>query len=71
MACFSRLEVLTTILDLGLVPVFYHQDTEVAKEVVAACAAGGARVVEFTNRGITPPRSLANCRSTSPRRIQG
>jgi 2-dehydro-3-deoxyphosphogluconate aldolase/(4S)-4-hydroxy-2-oxoglutarate aldolase len=51
MARFSRLEVLNTIIDIGLVPVFYHQDVEVAKRVVSACAAGGARVVEFTNRG--------------------
>jgi 2-dehydro-3-deoxyphosphogluconate aldolase/(4S)-4-hydroxy-2-oxoglutarate aldolase len=51
MARFSRLEVLNTILELGLVPVFYHEDVEVAQKVVAACAAGGARVVEFTNRG--------------------
>ncbi len=51
MARFSRLEVLNTILELGLVPVFYHEDVGVAQEVVAACAAGGARVVEFTNRG--------------------
>lgn len=51
MARFSRLEVVNTVLELGLVPVFYHNDTDVAKEVVAACAAGGARVVEFTNRG--------------------
>lgn len=51
MARFSRLEVLNTILELGLVPVFYHKDIGVATQVVAACAAGGARVVEFTNRG--------------------
>jgi 2-dehydro-3-deoxyphosphogluconate aldolase/(4S)-4-hydroxy-2-oxoglutarate aldolase len=51
MARFSRLKVLNTILELGLVPVFYHEDVEVAQKVVAACAAGGARVVEFTNRG--------------------
>jgi 2-dehydro-3-deoxyphosphogluconate aldolase/(4S)-4-hydroxy-2-oxoglutarate aldolase len=51
MARFSRLEVLTTAIDLGLVPVFYHPDLAVAKEIVAACRAGGARVVEFTNRG--------------------
>jgi 2-dehydro-3-deoxyphosphogluconate aldolase/(4S)-4-hydroxy-2-oxoglutarate aldolase len=56
MARFSRLEVLNTILELGLVPVFYHKDVEVAKEVVAACAAGGARVVEFTNRGDFAPQ---------------
>jgi 2-dehydro-3-deoxyphosphogluconate aldolase/(4S)-4-hydroxy-2-oxoglutarate aldolase len=51
MARFDRLEVLNTTLELGLVPVFYHEDVEVAQKVVAACAAGGARVVEFTNRG--------------------
>lgn len=51
MARFSRLEVLNEIVRLGVVPVFYHPDLEVAKKIVAACAAGGARVVEFTNRG--------------------
>jgi len=37
--------------ELGLVPVFYHPDLSVAKRVVEACLDGGARVVEFTNRG--------------------
>ncbi|MBC7249110.1 MAG: bifunctional 4-hydroxy-2-oxoglutarate aldolase/2-dehydro-3-deoxy-phosphogluconate aldolase [Anaerolineae bacterium] len=55
MARFSRLEVLNTIIDTGLVPVFYNADVEVAKQVVQACAAGGARVVEFTNRGDFAP----------------
>jgi 2-dehydro-3-deoxyphosphogluconate aldolase/(4S)-4-hydroxy-2-oxoglutarate aldolase len=51
MARFSRMEVLNTIVELGLVPVFYNPDLEVAERIVAACGAGGARVVEFTNRG--------------------
>jgi 2-dehydro-3-deoxyphosphogluconate aldolase/(4S)-4-hydroxy-2-oxoglutarate aldolase len=51
MARFSRMEVLNTIVKLGLVPVFYNPDVEVAKQIVAACGAGGGRVVEFTNRG--------------------
>lgn len=51
MARFSRLEVLNEMLQTGLVPLFYHPDLEVAKRVVAACRAGGARVVEYTNRG--------------------
>lgn len=55
MARYSRLEVLNTIVDSGLVPVFYHKDVEVAKKIVAACVAGGARVVEFTNRGDFAP----------------
>jgi 2-dehydro-3-deoxyphosphogluconate aldolase/(4S)-4-hydroxy-2-oxoglutarate aldolase len=51
MARFLRLDVLTKIVDLGLVPVFYNGDVEVAKQIVAACSKGGAKVVEFTNRG--------------------
>ncbi len=51
MARFPRMQVLNSVLDLGLIPVFYHEDLETAKNIVAACAAGGARVVEFTNRG--------------------
>lgn len=51
MARFDRMTVLNAMLDAGLVPVFYHADVEVAKKIVTACVAGGARVVEFTNRG--------------------
>jgi 2-dehydro-3-deoxyphosphogluconate aldolase / (4S)-4-hydroxy-2-oxoglutarate aldolase len=51
MARFSRLEVLNRIVEVGLVPVFYHGDLEVASPVLAACAAGGVTIFEFTNRG--------------------
>ena len=51
MARFSRLDVLNKMIQVGVVPVFYHEDVEVAKQIVAACSVGGAKVVEFTNRG--------------------
>jgi 2-dehydro-3-deoxyphosphogluconate aldolase/(4S)-4-hydroxy-2-oxoglutarate aldolase len=51
MAKHSKLEVLTAMKQTGLVPVFYHPDFETAKNVVSACADGGAECVEFTNRG--------------------
>lgn len=51
MARFSRLKTLTTMIETGLVPVFYHGDVEVAIQIVQACLEGGARCVEFTNRG--------------------
>ena len=37
--------------ETGLVPLFYHHDVELAKEAVTACYKGGARLLEFTNRG--------------------
>ena len=51
MAKHSRLHVLNTIKQLGLVPLFYHQNPDTAIKVVEALVAGGALFVEFTNRG--------------------
>ena len=48
---FMRLDVINTLLDIGVLPLFYHGETETAIELVAACARGGAKVIEFTNRG--------------------
>jgi 2-dehydro-3-deoxyphosphogluconate aldolase/(4S)-4-hydroxy-2-oxoglutarate aldolase len=55
MARFTRLEVLNTMIETGLVPVFYHGEVAVAQKIVAACAEGGARCIEFTNRGDFAP----------------
>jgi 2-dehydro-3-deoxyphosphogluconate aldolase / (4S)-4-hydroxy-2-oxoglutarate aldolase len=51
MARFMRLDVFNSILDVGVVPLFYNADTNTAIELVAALSRGGARVIEFTNRG--------------------
>ena len=51
MARFLKHEVIGTMLKIGLVPVFYQKDLEKAKKIVEACAKGGARIIEFTNRG--------------------
>lgn len=51
MARFSRLQVLNAIYDTGLVPLFYNGDVSKSKEVIKACYDGGARAIEFTNRG--------------------
>jgi 2-dehydro-3-deoxyphosphogluconate aldolase/(4S)-4-hydroxy-2-oxoglutarate aldolase len=51
MAQYGRMEVLNRMVGVGLVPVFYHEDATTAQRIVEACHAGGAGVVEFTNRG--------------------
>jgi len=51
MAKFFRHKVVEEALRVGLVPVFYNGDVEVAMGVVQACVEGGARLIEFTNRG--------------------
>jgi len=47
----DRLTVLSAIINQGVIPVFYHPDTQVCIDVIQACANGGAKAVEFTNRG--------------------
>ena len=51
MANFYKSEIITTMREQVLVPVFYHADREVVLEIIGACVRGGARIVEFTNRG--------------------
>ena len=51
MAQFTRIEVAQIMKESGMVPLFFHSDVEVAKKVLKACYDGGARLMEFTNRG--------------------
>ena len=44
-----------------MVPVFYHSDAEVAKQVIRACYEGGVRAFEFTNRGDFAHEVFAEC----------
>lgn len=50
MAKYSRVEVINTVLEIGLIPVFNNDNLETAIKIVNVCADGGARVIEFTNR---------------------
>lgn len=51
MAQYSRIEVAKVMSETGMVPLFYHPDIELGKEVLKACYNGGARLMEFTARG--------------------
>jgi 2-dehydro-3-deoxyphosphogluconate aldolase/(4S)-4-hydroxy-2-oxoglutarate aldolase len=51
MSRFDRLTVYNTMLADGMVPLFYHADVTVATNIAVALAHGGARLLEFTNRG--------------------
>lgn len=51
MSRFSRIEACQVMVQTGMVPVFYHKDLEISKQVVKACYDGGVRAFEFTNRG--------------------
>ncbi|EIJ40755.1 2-keto-3-deoxy-6-phosphogluconate aldolase [Galbibacter orientalis DSM 19592] len=47
----DRTKVADTLSNIGLVPLFYNEDTDTAKQILKACYKGGAKAVEFTARG--------------------
>ena len=51
MAKYTRIDVVLEMKEVGIVPVFYHKDGDVCKNVIKAVFDGGIRVFEFTNRG--------------------
>lgn len=51
MAKYTRLEVATVMKETGMVPLFFHSDIDLGKQVLKACYDGGARLMEFTSRG--------------------
>lgn len=51
MAKYTRIEVATVMKETGMIPLFYHGDVALGKEVLKACYDGGARMMEFTSRG--------------------
>lgn len=51
MAKYSRLEVASVMQQDGMVPLFFHPDVELGKQILKACYDGGGRLLEFTSRG--------------------
>ena len=51
MARYNKVQVISTALQTGLIPVFYNADLETSKAVLKACHDGGISMFEFTNRG--------------------
>jgi len=51
MSKFTRIDVIIRMREAGIVPVFYHKDPELCRNVIKSCHDGGIKVFEFTNRG--------------------
>ena len=51
MAQYSRIEVASVMKADGMVPLFYHPDIALGKNILKACYQGGSRLMEFTARG--------------------
>jgi len=47
----KRIDVVLKMREIGAIPLYYHPDINVCKEVITACYKGGMKIFEFTNRG--------------------
>jgi len=58
------------MLKTKVIPLFYVADGDVAKKLIDACYEGGARVIEFTNRGkmaeMVFTEMIAHCKTNYP-----
>ncbi len=62
MATATRMQALRAILTAGVVPLFHHNDPEIATRALRAVAEGGGKVLEFTNRGDGAHETFADLR---------
>jgi 2-dehydro-3-deoxyphosphogluconate aldolase/(4S)-4-hydroxy-2-oxoglutarate aldolase len=51
MARFTRIDVILKMKEAGIIPIFYHKDITICRNVIKSCYEGGIKVFEFTNRG--------------------
>ena len=51
MTLSARMEVLITIAETGVLPLFHTDDADRAGRITGALREGGARAIEFTDRG--------------------
>ena len=51
------LSLASIMREQGILPLYFHPDPQQSQEILTALFAGGARAVEYTNRG---PEALAN-----------
>jgi 2-dehydro-3-deoxyphosphogluconate aldolase/(4S)-4-hydroxy-2-oxoglutarate aldolase len=47
----ARLEVLVTLVETGVLPLFFSGDPDQAQRITGALREGGVRAIEFTDRG--------------------
>jgi len=51
MTLSARLEVLVSVVEIGVLPLFFSHDADRARRITDALREGGARAIEFTDRG--------------------
>src|SRR5580704_17351876 len=65
----KRSEIINRIGKQGLLPLYFHADEEVSIAVLKALYEGGARVIEYTNRGKEALKNFEKLRKVCEREL--
>lgn len=63
--------IINTIKDQGLLPLFFHPDKETCSNILRALYRAGGRVIEFTNRGAQALDNFRHLRSIVDAELPG
>ena len=67
----KRTEIISTIRQQGLVPLYFHASAEVSIDVLKALFHGGCRVIEYTNRGSEALKNFEQLRKVCDAELPG
>ena len=63
--------IITTIKDQGLLPLYFHPDKEISLNILRALYRAGVRVVEYTNRGAAALENFRYMKSVAAEEMTG
>ena len=63
--------IITTIKDQGLLPLYFHPDKETSLNILRALYRAGVRVVEYTNRGAAALENFRYMKSVAAEEMNG
>jgi 2-dehydro-3-deoxyphosphogluconate aldolase/(4S)-4-hydroxy-2-oxoglutarate aldolase len=67
----KKTEIVTTIREQGVLPLYFNQDKDVSLQVLRALYAAGIRTVEYTNRGEAALRNFKALRQVCDAELKG
>jgi len=67
----QKKKVLNLIVEQRILPLYFHSDSEISKQILKALYQAGIRIVEYTNRGENAVANFAQLRKMADKELPG
>ena len=64
-------KVLKLLLEQGILPLYFHSDSEISIQILKALYRAGIRIVEYTNRGENAVANFFQLRKVADKELPG